>query len=363
MKGEISIPPLRDLPPGRPAQRREHLLFEITRERGSRGAFGPSRRRLVTLAAAALIVVVAAASALAVRAYFLDRGFIGLPPEGATPSTPGNGELVLAAYGIAEAGRTKVWAYADGRLISKREFMGGEPTPGSANRWSSGLLEQRLTSDGVELLRSEIVSTGLFDDDKELKFGRQPCLNFVQLRNGDPLVGVTWHGSQCPGEEGTLATREQAKTLERLVERLADPGSWLPANAWADRETRAYVPSRFSVCYGTWPPTRVTEPSRIVGLLPAAAADMLRGKDRTPFDGWYKPAPLEIRPITDYCSDMTSDEARTLAKALDDAGFVPFMQLVRLGYRFETPGTNKERVHIYFEPYLPHGEIICSACG
>ncbi len=38
MKGDVSIPPLRDLPPGRLAQRREHLLFEITSERESRGA-------------------------------------------------------------------------------------------------------------------------------------------------------------------------------------------------------------------------------------------------------------------------------------------------------------------------------------
>ncbi len=60
MKGDFSIPPLRDLPPGRLAQRREHLLFEITRERESRGALarpwpcgGEARSaRLVALAAA-----------------------------------------------------------------------------------------------------------------------------------------------------------------------------------------------------------------------------------------------------------------------------------------------------------------------
>ena len=35
--------------------------------------------------------------------------------------------------------------------------------PEAANSWSSGFLEQRLTPEGVELLRSEIVSTGLFE--------------------------------------------------------------------------------------------------------------------------------------------------------------------------------------------------------
>jgi hypothetical protein len=99
MKGDVSIPPLRDLPPSRLAERREHLLSEIAQP--------PSRlplprRRLLTLVAAALIVVVGTASAIGgVRAFFLDRGFIGLPPVGATPSTPERGELVLAYLGGA----------------------------------------------------------------------------------------------------------------------------------------------------------------------------------------------------------------------------------------------------------------------
>ena len=85
-----------------------------------------SRRRLVALAAAVLVVVVGTASAFAIRAFIVDKGFIGLPPVGATPSTPESGELVLAAYGIADAGRTKVWAYADGRLISQLGYGGSD---------------------------------------------------------------------------------------------------------------------------------------------------------------------------------------------------------------------------------------------
>ena len=55
MTGDVSIPPLRNLPPGRLAQRTEHLVFEVTREPGSRGAFGLGRRRLVALAAVILV--------------------------------------------------------------------------------------------------------------------------------------------------------------------------------------------------------------------------------------------------------------------------------------------------------------------
>ena len=43
--------------------------------------------------------------------------------------------------------------YADGRLISLAE---GPTVPESANPLSTGFLEQRLTPEGVERLRSEI---------------------------------------------------------------------------------------------------------------------------------------------------------------------------------------------------------------
>ncbi len=293
---------------------------------------------------------------------------------GATPSTPASGELVLAAYGIADAGRTKVWAYADGRIITLRDA----DIPEGANPSSTGFLEQRLTSEGVELLRSEIVSTGLFDDDKELKFGGQPCGNFVQVRNGDPLVRVTWRGSQCPGAEhklgthaeGTLATREQAMTLVRLVERLADPGSWLPASAWEDRKIRAYVAARYAISYGALPQSM--EASRILTLLPAPAAELLRAKDRTRGEGLYGLAG-RMHVVYGYSSAVTTEEARTLAEALDDAGVERSGGTYSLAYTFEVPGsgnvvdvttgTSGNVVEVTFEPMLPHDEATCSACG
>ena len=121
MKGDLSIPPLRDLPPNRLAQRREHLLSEIAQP-PARSSL--PRRRLLALVAAALIVVIGAASAIGgVRAFFLDRGFIGVPPEGATPSTPESGDLVLDFYGYSQAhggAAARVWVYADGRVIWDR---------------------------------------------------------------------------------------------------------------------------------------------------------------------------------------------------------------------------------------------------
>ena len=93
MRGDYPIPPPRDLPPHRVAQRREHLLSEIAQPPWR---LRLPRRGLVALVAAALIVVVGTAAAIGgVRAFILDRGFIGLAPAGATPSAPESGELVV----------------------------------------------------------------------------------------------------------------------------------------------------------------------------------------------------------------------------------------------------------------------------
>ena len=116
--------------------------------------------------------------------------------------------------------------YADGRLIR----LGVSRDNGTPLR---GFLEQRLTREGVKLLRSEIVSAGGFGHAQpppgSESLPRQPPT--IQVRKGDRLVPLRW-----------------ASDLERLEARLTDPESWLPASAWKQRKIRAYVPSRFEVC-------------------------------------------------------------------------------------------------------------------
>src|SRR3990170_2001438 len=51
-------------------------------------------------------------------------GFIGLPPEGSTPSTPKSGELVLSLWGRSTTDQGplfRAWVYADGRMIWDKE--------------------------------------------------------------------------------------------------------------------------------------------------------------------------------------------------------------------------------------------------
>jgi hypothetical protein len=312
----------------------------------SRAGHGHRRRRMIVLAAVALIAV-GATSALAVRAFVIDKGVVGLPPVGATPSTPESGVLEMDYWLHGVPGGGKNWVYADGRLIRLFGRANGRPR--------RGFIEQRLTREGVKLLRSEIVSAGGFGHAQpppgsdSLPGGWPP----IQVRKGDRLVPLTW-----------------ASNLKRLEVRLTDPESWLPASAWKQRKIRAYVPSRFEVCAAAvvsnnpdpgWHVQQM-RPARIVALLPEAAQNVLRGRDWNAHAS--RPTPTSARGVYGGCFDVTTEEARSLAKALDGAGPATARKggAINLTYKFDAPGPSRQ-VSIGFDPYLPHGETTCSGCG
>ena len=101
------------------------------------------------------------ASAFAVRAFVIDKGIVGLPPVGATPSTPENGVLEMSTgvhhsaeqeLGVRRRAADPIWCSAGQRKAAARSFQ----------PMVDGFVEQRLTREGVKLLRSEIVSAGGF---------------------------------------------------------------------------------------------------------------------------------------------------------------------------------------------------------
>jgi hypothetical protein len=332
---------------------------------------GTRRRRRIVIAFAvvAALAALTAATVGAVRLFVLDKGFIGLPPEGATPSSPATGELEIFYWVRRGDGRRKGWVYADGRLIW---LDGGVDLPESANPLSTGFLEQRLTREGVELLRSEIAAAGDFGSRDELAPPGKPlCPSGVRPEEGNcqlptpapaPDAPITV-GFDTPIEVaglGTLVHVNHARDLTRLYARLANPESWLPASAWADRDIRAYVASKYAVCYGGWPPDQQVERSDLLALLPPTVRDLVG--DAPLRQGSLFGEPGNFRPSYEYCSDMTTDEARAVAVALDDAG-LERQGAARLNYRIEAPGSDPGEADVWFEPYLPHGEIVCTVCG
>jgi hypothetical protein len=297
------------------------------------------RRRLIVVLAAVAVVAVATASAFAVRAL-TDNDIVGLPPVGATPSAPGKGvrEMFFWVPGprAHDYARSSTWVYADGRVIRfGARQANGRPLREAFNRWSMGFVEQRLTREGVRLLRSEIVSAGGFGDAQPPP-GSDPLGNgaTIEVRKGDQLVHLRW-----------------ASDLARLEARLTDL-SWLPASAWKQRTITAYVPSRFKVCAAVMSKNgggrdQGMSAARIVALLPEAAQNVLRDRE------W------NAREAGPGCFAVTTNEARPLATALEDA--MPAKK-GRLSYRFDAPGPSRQ-VWITFNPYLPHGKTHCLWCG
>ena len=170
-----------------------------------RGLQRRRRRFLVVLAVMALVVAVGTAAAFGVRALILDNGFIGLAPLGATPSTPESGELEIfywverGAPGEVKEGRSRNWVYADGRLIS--------------DRFSNGLVEQRLTPEGLELLRSEILSTGQFSlEPPRPRLGRLVRTASARARSSRRPRSAASPHSRCL----SLASRSKLPSESRL---------------------------------------------------------------------------------------------------------------------------------------------------
>lgn len=318
------------------------------------------RRRVITFVVAALVAVVTTASSFGVRALILDHGFVGLPPDAAIPSAPETGELVLRFGGRSTTDErlTQVWVFADGRLIWARPGS----LPEGANDFTTGLLEQHLTPAGVEQLRTEVVSTGMFDHDLDLSTTRF-IWGEITARVDDRLVKVGWANSDPysidPDAAGrTPATAEQYRALERLDALLPYPGPRLPASAWEDKTIRGYVPSYFSVCYAGWPAEvsdPQSDPSRILSLLPARAQEILGGKERMRREGQRGWAGGPYYPSRTDCSNVTTDEARELASVFDAAGLTQDRPAGGLEYMFDVPGSIPERGDVTLEPLLPDG--------
>jgi len=256
-------------------------------------------------------------------------GFIGLPPAGATPSSPAGGELVVEVWTT----QARVWVYADGRLISLRYSdlrTGADPA-------STGLLEQQLTLSGVERLRSYVAGSGA---------GLAPAPDRPATGPRRPLVRV--------GGRLRAVDRPSTSCDSRSCERVTNPGSWLPPDAWRRERLTAYVPSRFAVCYG------LRDATTNVAEAPAVPDESLFGRT----------SPGDRRLPADWpCSVMPTQRAARIvetlrgARVLRDSTVASRILAYVVDVRSPRPGSPPHEARLFFEPLLPDARWPCSACG
>jgi hypothetical protein len=241
---------------------------------------------------------------------------VGLPPPGAKPSTPECGELVLAYLGGGlYASPEPFFLYADGRLIRFHdEYRPEGPL--------KGFIEQRLTAAGVQLMLAEVRSNALLASD-HLPMISDRGLG-LWVRHGDRFLPV-----------------DRLWDEQSLLLRLADPESWMPDNAWVDRQLSGYVPARFELCFSE-PPS--TASSRGLSLLPPGVADLLRD------EGIGRSATLS----GEECVNVTTDKARVIADALEASGARPDLQESEQP-TYIVPTREADEIWISFAPILPHG--------
>ena len=169
--------------------------------------------------------------------------FAGFPAVGAKASTPTSGKLVISLSLSPSpsptdtrewnAGPTEWYVYADGRIIWQRWTVSGAAViPAGATRLDTAYVQQRLTRQGVQLLQSKILATGLFDHDLKLALPGHHVGISARVRVGDRMVTV--QGLSGSGQLSPTPTPAQTSALAWIAALVADPARRLPAGAWAD---------------------------------------------------------------------------------------------------------------------------------
>jgi len=239
------------------------------------------------------------------------------------PSEPAVGKAVLHLQGSGE-----VAIYADGRVIWPIDD--GDP----------GYLQTRLTPEGVEALRSRVVSTGLFEQNQGLRLDPEHDPGSMEVRQGDRSVILVWgdrsvvrsQAKQVDLERTSAASAEVESELIELVMFFRDPTAWrLPRNMYVQPEASPFIPSRLAVGYDRGKPDWST--------LPSPAREVMSANLQT--------------LISDGCQVISTGQAREMARALAKVGIHGGYDSQRGLLGFDAAGS-----FVHSSPALPH-EVAC----
>ena len=240
-----------------------------------------------------------------------------IPPEGAEPSTPLTGKVVMRfeAQNIAPCGWCFWYLYEDGRLITAHD----EPWDTFEGGYIAPYVEQRLTPRGIELMRDLLLSSPRLASGHGV--GRAYNYFFARLSDGGRTSSISWRS----GDGSDLCSGSQCWGFDDpIFARMVDPASWLPDSAWADRRIRAYVPSGY-VVYGD----PVVHP---LALAP--------------------PADTLLEAVG--CQFISTDEARELLDGFEAAGLLPTDELPDPAGIEVVYERNRGVGYLSFGPALPH---------
>ena len=291
----------------------------------------------LTVFALVFALAVAAAGSASAKLDALPPHFAGFPPKGVLPSPFTTGRLLIS---LRPRANTTWNVYSDGRVIWQKWTSSGVATvvPDGARRVDTGYVHQRLTLQGVQLLRSKLLATGLFEHNLRLAFGRHHAWVFHQVQRGDRLVTVSGVPSPDPSwnQHFTNPTPAQTRALASIEKFVADPARWLPARAWADARIRAFVPARYLLAFDRGYPD--------LSKLPAPARKVLVQ---------YKQ--LKRRA----CQIVTTGQARALVQAFVKAGISPSENSADT-IAFDLVGLERPYVsYLHLHPALPNDHYHC----
>ncbi len=194
--------------------------------------------------------------------------------------------------------------YADGRVIWQKWTSSGDATvvPDGARRLDTGYVQQRLTPQGVQLLLSKILATGLFEHNLRLDVGRHHAWVFHQVRRGDRLVTVSGVPSPDPSWNQHFTKPTPAQTRRSRRSR----NSWPIRPVGFRRERGRTAGSGRSCRLATW--------SLSIGAIPISRSCQLQPRKVL----------VQYKQLKRHgCQILTTGQARALLQAFVKAGISP----------------------------------------